>query len=143
MKHSAVVPDSTRIEVGEERGAAFMPSRAVETVVKSVRTLLEVGTSAGLSDSQLLDRYLLRRDDAAEAAFGAVVERHGPMVLRVCRGVLHDSHDADDAFQATFLILRAKGRGDPQARFGRELALRRRAARRGTVEGAAAATGHP
>ncbi len=85
-----------------------MPSRAVETVVKSVRTLLEVGTSAGLSDSQLLDRYLLRRDDAAEAAFGALVERHGPMVLRVCRGVLHDAHDADDAFQATFLILARK-----------------------------------
>jgi HlyD family secretion protein len=85
-----------------------MPSRAVTTVVKSVRTLLEVGTAAGLSDSQLLERYRLRRDDAAEAAFSSLVERHGPMVLRVCRGVLHDEHDAEDAFQATFLILARK-----------------------------------
>jgi HlyD family secretion protein len=85
-----------------------MPGRAVTTVVKSVRTLLEVGTAAGLPDGQLLERYRLRRDDAAEAAFGALVERHGPMVLRVCRGVLHDSHDAEDAFQATFLILARK-----------------------------------
>ena len=85
-----------------------MSNRAVTAVVQSVRTLLEVGTSAGLSDGQFLERYLLRRDDAAEAAFAALVERHGPMVLRVCRGVLHDAHDAEDAFQATFLILARK-----------------------------------
>ena len=42
---------------------------------------------------------------AAELAFRALVERHGPMVLRVCRAVLRDAHDADDAFQATFLVL--------------------------------------
>ncbi len=85
-----------------------MRNRGVGAVLKSVRTLLEVGTSAGLSDSQLLERFLLGRDDSAEVAFSALVERHGPMVLRTCRGVLHDLHAAEDAFQATFLILARK-----------------------------------
>ena len=43
--------------------------------------------------------------EAAEMAFSALVERHGPMVLRVCRSILRDEHDAQDAFQATFLVL--------------------------------------
>jgi RNA polymerase sigma factor (sigma-70 family) len=51
---------------------------------------------------------LTRRDQAADAAFAALVERHGPMVLRVCRGILRDSHNAEDAFQATFLVLAHK-----------------------------------
>jgi RNA polymerase sigma factor (sigma-70 family) len=85
-----------------------MRDRAVAAVFKGVRTLLDIGTTAGLSDGQLVERYLLRRDDAAEAAFRALVERHGPMVLRACRGVLHDTHAAEDAFQATFLILARK-----------------------------------
>jgi HlyD family secretion protein len=87
-----------------------MRKRGVGAVLESVRTLLEVGTSTGLSDDQLLERYLLRVDDAAEAAFRVLVERHGPMVLRTCRGVLHDIHAAEDAFQATFLILARKAR---------------------------------
>ena len=75
-----------------------------------IRLLFEVGPVAGLSDGQLLDRFLDRRADreAAEVAFAALVERHGPMVLRVCRGRLGDEHDAQDAFQATFLILAGK-----------------------------------
>ncbi|HEY1380616.1 MAG TPA: sigma-70 family RNA polymerase sigma factor, partial [Gemmataceae bacterium] len=52
-----------------------------------------------------LERFAVRRDEAAELAFAALVERHGPMVRRVCRGVLRDPHDAEDAFQATFLVL--------------------------------------
>ena len=58
-----------------------------------------------MSDAQLLDRFLARRDDAAEAAFEEMVIRHGPMVLRVCRGVLRDAHAAEDALQAVFLVL--------------------------------------
>ncbi len=77
----------------------------------SFRLLFEVGTVAGMSDGELLDRFLARRTvgaEAAEIAFGALVERHGPMVLRVCRSRLGDEHDAQDAFQATFLILARK-----------------------------------
>jgi RNA polymerase sigma factor (sigma-70 family) len=59
----------------------------------------------GLTDAQLLERFTSQRDETAELAFRVLVERHGPMVLRVCRSVLRDTHDAHDAFQATFLVL--------------------------------------
>jgi RNA polymerase sigma factor (sigma-70 family) len=70
--------------------------------------LFHFGAVGTLSDAQLLDRFASRRDEAAEAAFEELVTRHGPMVLRVCRGVLHDSHDAEDAFQAVFLVLASR-----------------------------------
>jgi RNA polymerase sigma factor (sigma-70 family) len=73
---------------------------------RQLETLFRVGTLGGLTDAELLDRFLDRTDGTdAEAAFTALVERHGPMVLRVCRGALRDPHNAEDAFQATFLIL--------------------------------------
>ncbi len=75
---------------------------------ESWRTLHEAGSVAGLSDGMLLERFAGRRDDAAEVAFAALVARHGPMVRRVCRGLLDASHDAEDAFQATFLVLARK-----------------------------------
>jgi polysaccharide biosynthesis/export protein len=53
----------------------------------------------------LLEQFLSRRDEGAEAAFTALVSLHGPMVWDLCRGILSDPHAAEDAFQATFLIL--------------------------------------
>jgi RNA polymerase sigma factor (sigma-70 family) len=76
--------------------------------LKSWRTLLEAGSVAGLTDGVLLERFATRRDDAAEAAFAALVARHGPMVRRVCGTVLGDPNDAEDASQATFLVLARK-----------------------------------
>jgi cobalt-zinc-cadmium efflux system membrane fusion protein len=70
--------------------------------------LLRFGVAGDLSDEELLGRFVARRDDAAEAAFAALVERYGPMVLGVCRRVLGDRHEAEDAFQATFLVLARK-----------------------------------
>ena len=75
------------------------------SVLVAIDRLFRAGTAAGLSDAQLLERFATRHGEAAEAAFAALMERHGPMVLRVCRRVLNDPHDAQDAFQATFLIL--------------------------------------
>ncbi|HEX3450642.1 MAG TPA: RNA polymerase sigma factor [Isosphaeraceae bacterium] len=79
-------------------------------VLRQLRTLYDVGTTQELTDGQLLERFATDRDQAAELAFGVLVERHGPMVLRVCRGVLADPHDTQDAFQATFLVLVRKAR---------------------------------
>jgi RNA polymerase sigma factor (sigma-70 family) len=75
------------------------------SVGAGLRTLFEGGTVVGRSDGELLDLFLTTGGPAAELAFAALVERHGPMVWRVCRDTLRESNDADDAFQATFLVL--------------------------------------
>ncbi len=75
-----------------------------------IQRLWDLGTFAGLTDAQLLARYAAGPEDGAELAFEALVQRHGPMVFRVCRGVLRDEHAAEDAFQATFLVLARKAR---------------------------------
>ncbi|WP_422924552.1 sigma-70 family RNA polymerase sigma factor [Singulisphaera sp. PoT] len=81
---------------------AAMRTGSTREVSGHLQELLDRGASGNLTDAQLLARFNARRD---EAAFAVLVDRHGGMVLRVCRSVLRDEHDAQDAFQATFLVL--------------------------------------
>ena len=81
------------------------------------------GRSARWGMASLLGRFL-GRDDSAEPAFAALVDRHGRMVLRVCRDVLGDPHEAQDAAQADVLHPRPQGRRDPPARGPAKLAPR-------------------
>src|SRR5262245_45324290 len=90
------------------RGPGGMASVASASLVRQVGSLFEVGSAAGLSDRQLLDQFATGGDEAREAAFVALVARHGPMVLGICRRILGDRHDAEDAFQAVFLVLARK-----------------------------------
>ncbi len=82
-----------------------MADTRTAVATRQLRTLFEFGTVAGLTDGQLLDMFVARHD---EAAFTALVERHGPMVQRVCHDVLRNHHDTQDAFQATFLVLASR-----------------------------------
>jgi RNA polymerase sigma-70 factor (ECF subfamily) len=70
-----------------------------------VAILFRDGVATGLTDKELLERFTASRDPSGELAFTALVARHGPMVLGVCRRILRDPADVDDAFQATFLVL--------------------------------------
>jgi RNA polymerase sigma factor (sigma-70 family) len=79
-----------------------MPTTPMSEVTRHLRRAVLLRDGAGLTDGQLLEDYLSRRD---EAALAALVRRHGPMVWGVCRRVLRHYHDAEDAFQATFLVL--------------------------------------
>jgi RNA polymerase sigma factor (sigma-70 family) len=87
-----------------------MTSQAVGVITRPLRALWDLGVVGGLSDTQLLDQVANGPTETVEPAFQALVERHGPMVLQVCRRVLVDPNDADDAFQATFLVLFRRAR---------------------------------
>jgi RNA polymerase sigma factor (sigma-70 family) len=80
-------------------------------VLRQLRTLYNVGTIGDLADGQLLERFATDADEVAELAFSALVERHESLVWRVCLAILRDQHAAEDAFQATFLVLVRKARG--------------------------------
>src|SRR5689334_18033195 len=84
-----------------------MASGTLGWTLRQLRDLFGDGTAVGLGDGQLLARYAADRD---EAAFAALVARHGPMVLATCRAVLRHEPDVEDAFQATFLVLARKAR---------------------------------
>src|SRR5947209_11876911 len=73
-------------------------------MLRHVHARFEAGTLGDRTDRELLEEFCAG-GESAEPAFTALVERHGPMVLHVCRTSLRDSHDVEDAFQATFLVL--------------------------------------
>jgi RNA polymerase sigma factor (sigma-70 family) len=75
------------------------------SVVDHLRRVVLLRDSHGMPDGQLLESFIAHRD---EAAFATLVTRHGPMVMGVCRRILGNHHDAEDAFQATFLVLARK-----------------------------------
>ena len=110
-----------------------MAETTTESIGRGIESLFDGSSVAGLSDRQLLERYTVTRDRAGEAAFAALVARFGPMVLGVCRQLLRDHHDAEDAFQAVFLVLarRAPSIRDPDllANWLYGVALRARAVR--------------
>ena len=78
-----------------------MSQASTRSVVRQIELLFNGGSAAGLSDRQLLERFAARRDSPAEAAFGILVARHGPMVMAVIRQIVGDAQLAlEDAFQA-------------------------------------------
>jgi hypothetical protein len=103
-KNGTIVRDAALIRSRRRqfRSSEKLPSVNRGAVVEAIQRLFDQGTVVALGEKQLLDRFIARGD---ESAFEAIVGRHGPMVLSVCRRVLDDQHDVEDAFQATFLIL--------------------------------------
>ena len=86
-----------------------MASASTSDVQRHLRHLFDAGSAVGLTDRQLLDRFVSAgrqgENESAESAFETILSRHGSTVLTVCRQVLGDAHAAEDAFQATFLVL--------------------------------------
>ena len=114
-------------------------NRNTEMSLKHFRDLFGGGTAVGLSDGELLRRYAASPDGPA---FEALVARHGPMVAATCRAVLRNHQDAEDAFQATFLVLARKA---ASIHSGKALGgwLHRVAYRRGCPEHGSEATKAP
>src|SRR5271166_4970007 len=79
-----------------------MPPTPLGEVLRVLRRVYAAEEARGLGDAELLGRFVADRDDAA---FAALVHRHGPMVLGVCQRALGDLHAAEDCFQATFMVL--------------------------------------
>src|SRR5258708_5537430 len=105
-----------------------------DSLLRYIRRLVIAPKPEATSDAALLGRFISEKD---EGAFAALVNRHGPLVLQVCRRVLSDVNDAEDAFQATFMVLARKaaavGRREALAAWlpgvARRVALKARSAR--------------
>src|SRR5438552_1750377 len=98
----AVIEDEQAETRSTSLGDQRMGSGHQGAMLREVHRLFDSGTVAGLGEEELLARFVSHRD---EAAFAALLARHGPIVLGVCRRWLRDPRDVEDAFQATVLIL--------------------------------------
>jgi RNA polymerase sigma factor (sigma-70 family) len=102
-----------------------MPREQPVAILDPLRRLITRQSGSALSDAQLLENFVSRRD---EASFEVLVWRHGAMVLALCKRILRDSHEAEDAFQATFLVFVRKagsiGRGEVLAAWLYKVAYR-------------------
>lgn len=87
-----------------------MPRALNEASLRHLGTLFGGGSGLGMSDGQLLERFVTREGTRAERAFEILVERHGPMVQRVARSIVSDRDLADDAFQTVFVTLAKRAR---------------------------------
>ena len=116
------------------RWGSFMRNPNSEAVAEGVHTLFHFGVMGTWTDERLVAQFLSGRE-GNEAAFRVLLRRHGPMVLGICRRTLGDSHLAEDAFQATFLVLVKKARTIRDSRPAGQLAVRRGAAGRQEGQG--------
>ncbi|HEV3255739.1 MAG TPA: sigma-70 family RNA polymerase sigma factor [Gemmataceae bacterium] len=103
-QHNSVVQDG-RIGLCASSTRSAVMAADSETLLRYIRRLVSRPEPDGSSDGALLGRFISEKD---EQAFAALVDRHGPLVLQVCRRVLVNVHDAEDAFQAAFLVLARK-----------------------------------
>jgi hypothetical protein len=92
----------TRQPIKQNKGVATRP---MNTIIQQLRRAALLQEKVGSTDGQLLESFIARRD---EAALAALVYRHGSMALGVCCRILRNHHDAEDAMQATFLVLACK-----------------------------------
>ena len=97
----------------------------MNAALRYIRALFAGQKAEGQSDQVLLEQFVSQRD---ESAFAALLQRHGPMAMGVCMRILHDEHLAEDAMQATFLVLAVKAEPAADAGLPGRLALRRRPA---------------
>jgi RNA polymerase sigma factor (sigma-70 family) len=88
--------------MGSYPGVDAMARNVADKIIRHLRQAALGRDQGGWTDAALLEEYVTRQD---ETAFEALLRRHGPMVFGVCRRVLHNQADAEDAFQATFLVL--------------------------------------
>src|SRR5205807_2694327 len=92
-------------EWGFVEGSRHMANGQLTCLLRHIRKVVGSAHAGEATDRHLLECFVTHR---YEGAFEALVRRHGPLVLGVCRRVLNDTHDAEDAFQATFLVLARK-----------------------------------